>query len=223
MEIMENSGNVVSATAGDTEYEANRDLAQEIEDSAEFTLGLFQPGEATYQAGSDVYEHIANFIDKIDDATIDFHGNNSSQLNSETNTLLNNIEGGLHQIQGDALDGGGSVDEAARYLSAADWLFGEMTGSNDVAGSEEEGGDGTSGTTSGEGLDLSGVSETLSDAKSATTTGEKASLLQEAIAALIDALEGGGSDSGGSGSSPVSDNVGESIGEAIDALTRGGE
>lgn len=224
---LENSGNVVTATAADKEYEAGRDFAKDGDRSAEFTLELLSEEGATYEAGSDTFRQVDNFIDMLDDATIDFHGNNKAQLNGQMNLLLNAVEAGLHQSQGDAINGGGSVDDAKRYVSAAEWLFTEMTGGDEITGGggdgEAIGGSGGDDMAAPEGtLDLASVMETLQEVENADTPTEKVGLLQEAISALVEALTGGGSegasDVGGSDASSTSgasDQISEAIGDLI--------
>lgn len=226
---LENSGNVVTATAADKEYEAGRDFANDGDRSAEFTLELLSDEGATYEAGSDTFRQVDNFIDMLDDATIDFHGNNSAQLNGQTNLFFNSVEAGLQQVQGDAIDGGGSVDDAMRYVSAAEWLFTEMTGGDEITGGDGDGeavgGSGGDDMAAPEGaLDLAEVMETLGDVKDADTPTEKVGLLQEAISALVEALTGGGSgdasDVGGSDASSTP-GVGDQISEAMEDLIGG--
>ncbi|MEM7490979.1 MAG: hypothetical protein AAF390_17825, partial [Pseudomonadota bacterium] len=234
MENMEPTGNVGTTALNGKEYEANKDFARDVESSAEFTIGLLGQEGPTYDAGSDAFRQIDNFIDKIDDGTVNFHGSNSVQLNASANSFLNKVEAGLIQSQGDALDGGASVDDAMRFVNAAEYVFSEIAMFGEPApapmtpaGPAEE--TLTSGGASGNlsnGLALGGISQTLDQAKNADTSADKASLIQDAIAGLISALTGGGagdaSGDGGPGASPTQTGLGQTISTAIDAL-QGGE
>ncbi|MEM7710014.1 MAG: hypothetical protein AAF264_04550, partial [Pseudomonadota bacterium] len=213
------------------EFEANKDFARDVGDSAQFTLGLLGQEGATYDSGSDTFRQIDNFIKQIDDGTINFQGGNSVQLNAGANSFLNKVEAGLIQSQGDALDGGASVDNAVRYVNAAEYVFSEiaMFGEPTSMPVAPPGTvpDSPAGGSGAGGLALGGVSETLDEAKNADTSTDKASLIQDAIAGLIDALTGGGAGGapgdGGSGASPTQTGLGQTINDAIGALQGGGE